>query len=38
MPKTEASMVEVNMEVMPVQIEWTVVPTTIQDKYDISWK
>jgi beta-lactamase superfamily II metal-dependent hydrolase/chitodextrinase len=35
MPKSEASMVEVKMEVMPVQIEWTVVPTTIQDKYDI---
>ena len=35
MPKTDASIVNVTMEMVPVQIEWTVKPTTIQDKYDI---
>jgi len=31
----ESAMVEVTMETEPVQIEWSVVPTTIEDKYDI---
>jgi len=35
MPKTDAAMVEVTMENLPVQIEWTVTPTTIKDSYDI---
>ncbi|HEX2925610.1 MAG TPA: CARDB domain-containing protein, partial [Ruminiclostridium sp.] len=36
MPKADASLVEMTMETLPVQIEWTVKPTTIQDKYDIT--
>jgi len=35
MPMHESAMVEVTMETEPVQIEWSVVPTTIEDKYDI---
>ncbi|TYQ15580.1 UNVERIFIED_CONTAM: fibronectin type III domain protein [Acetivibrio alkalicellulosi] len=35
MPMRDAALVEVIMEVQPVTIEWTVVPTTIEDKYDI---
>ncbi|TYQ18185.1 UNVERIFIED_CONTAM: PKD domain-containing protein [Acetivibrio alkalicellulosi] len=35
MPMNEALLQEVIMETQPVQIEWTVVPTTIEDKYDI---
>ncbi|KNY26204.1 APHP domain protein [Pseudobacteroides cellulosolvens ATCC 35603 = DSM 2933] len=35
MPKTDAAVVNVTMEMLPVQVEWTVKPTTIQDKYDI---
>lgn len=35
MAMMEASLVEVLMKTEPVQMEWTVTPTTIEDKYDI---
>ncbi len=35
MPITDGAMVEVTMENLPVQIEWTVTPTTIKDSYEI---
>ncbi|MGI6358055.1 MAG: CARDB domain-containing protein [Bacillota bacterium] len=35
MPATEPSLVVVTVETEPVKIEWTVVPTTIADEYDI---
>ena len=35
MPGANLAPVEVTMESLPVQIEWTVVPTTIQDEYEV---
>ena len=35
MPGSNLAPVEAVMESLPVQIEWTVVPTTIQDEYEI---
>ncbi|NLB81379.1 MAG: PKD domain-containing protein, partial [Clostridiaceae bacterium] len=35
MPSTGAPFMEVKLKNLPVQIEWTVVPTTIEDEYEI---
>jgi hypothetical protein len=35
MPGSTPSVVNVTMESLPVQIEWTVIPTTIQDEYEV---
>jgi hypothetical protein len=35
MPGNSLAPVEVTMESLPVQIEWTVVPTTITDEYEV---